>query len=311
MPKVKVAGKAKVIVIIGVAFLAVGLMALNRPATGEQAGTAKTVALSEASAQCMQCHGQKGFSITWNDKTVNLYVDEKSYLESVHGGNDCVTCHQTISGFPHEKVVYGKDLSKEVAGSCQMCHSNIADKYQDSVHGRLAAKGKTAPYCADCHGKHDIRRKTDAASNIAQQNMSATCGKCHSGKVIAAYEYSFHGTAVELGYENAPSCADCHTAHSILEPENPLSTVALENQPKTCAKCHANAELNFAKGKKHAVPQDRKNALPLYIVWKIFMVLIVLDLFKDGFIMILELVRRLRETRAAAVTTRKERSVQK
>ncbi|MCL4515494.1 MAG: hypothetical protein M1379_07925 [Firmicutes bacterium] len=308
MPKVKMTARVTVIAIICVAFLAVGLVVLNRPATGEQGAK---VALSEASAQCMPCHGQKGFSTTVNGKTVSLEIDEKGYLGSVHGGNDCTTCHQGITGFPHTKVVYGKDLSKEVAGSCQMCHSNIADKYKDSVHGRMAAKGKAAPYCADCHGKHDIRRKTDPASKIAPENMSATCGKCHTGSVMAGYNYSFHGTACQLGYENAPSCADCHTAHSILEPENPLSTVALQNQPKTCARCHANAEVNFAKGKKHAVPQDRKNALALYIVWKLFIVLILLDLFKDGFIIILELVQRLRETRAPAVTTHKEGSVQK
>ena len=36
----------------------------------------------------------------------------------------------------------------------------------------------SAPNCADCHGFHDIKRKTDPASRIFRTTVPETCGNC-------------------------------------------------------------------------------------------------------------------------------------
>ncbi len=125
-------------------------------------------------------------------------------------------------------------------------------------------------------------------------NISAVCAKCHEGKVWDTYNYSFHGTAVKFGYASAATCADCHGNHNILPAADRQSMVSAENRPETCARCHFFARKGFAKGKEHVTPRDKKAALPLYIVWKLFIVLILFDVTKDGTIVIFELFRQLR-----------------
>ena len=64
------------------------------------------------------------------------------------------------------------------------------------------------------HGRHDIARKTDAASRVARANIPATCGTCHDG-IKQKYDTGIHAAALKKGQSNAPECADCHTAHTI------------------------------------------------------------------------------------------------
>ncbi len=155
------------------------------------------------------------------------------------------------------------------------------------MHGSFAL-------CSDCHGKHDIRKKTDPASRAYSLNIPRTCTGCHQGKVKESYDYSFHGTAVRLGYRSAANCADCHGAHDVLRQDHPESNVAPANLPVTCGRCHFRPRANFAQGKEHVVPADKARAPYLYWTWKVFLGLILFDLGKDGSIVIFELWRKLR-----------------
>jgi len=112
--------------------------------------------------------------------------------------------------------------------------------YTESVHGRKALAGDPeAPLCQDCHGTHDIKAPADSASSVFKLNMPKTCGRCHL-EVYAQYAASVHGVALlEEGNLDAPSCADCHGEHKILEPSAPGSSVYATRVPATCGTCHA------------------------------------------------------------------------
>ncbi len=245
--------------------------------------------------QCLQCHSQKGFSVVRDGKEVSLITDEEMYGNSVHGSNNCITCHQEgVTNIPHKNPVYGEELKKRVSDNCQSCHSDDAMDYQNSIHGQLAEQGKETAYCSDCHGSHDILKKENINSPTYRLNVSDNCVTCHDGQIKDAYNYSFHGTAVKLGYMDAATCTDCHGNHNILPADNPKSMVSSTNRPETCASCHQFAGEGFANGDEHVTPMDKDKAFPLYLVWKIFILLIVFDIIMNGTIIPFELVRQLR-----------------
>ena len=60
--------------------------------------------------------------------------------------------------------------------------------YDKSIHNvAIVEKGlNKSANCADCHGAHDMRDRTDPASSINRKNLPATCGKCHGSDAIVA-----------------------------------------------------------------------------------------------------------------------------
>ncbi len=185
------------------------------------------------------------------------------------GRSDCLKCHGD------ERLVVLRDGEKV---------SLYVDPaaYEASAHGQFP--------CTSCHQKVTAYPHGE----VEPLDDVAVCTSCHSDYVKESYEYSFHGTARRLGWDEVPGCVDCHGTHDILGPEDPASRVSEENVPETCARCHGNPHPNFARGTEHVTPQDRDRAFSLWVVWKFFMALIVFDTLKDGPIVILELVRRLR-----------------
>ncbi|HWJ03663.1 MAG TPA: cytochrome c3 family protein [Verrucomicrobiae bacterium] len=244
-------------------------------------------------AQCLSCHGTPGFKVDKGSYSIDLYVSPEEYNKSIHGTNACTSCHDNPGMSRPANPVYGQELAKQVNHRCQSCHDDVAGVYKSSVHGERVLNGQQGALCYDCHGKHDILQNDDPNSQTYRLNVPDTCTRCHQGNEATAYQYSFHGTSVKLGYTKGATCADCHGTHTILAPENPASSVNKANEPATCAKCHLQAEENFAKGNEHVVPQDKQNAFPLWVIWKIFIGLILFDIFKDGTIAIFELIRRI------------------
>jgi hypothetical protein len=58
------------------------------------------------------------------------------------------------------------------------------------------------------------------------------------------FRSSRHGQLLlQRGSTDAPTCTDCHDAHTILPPEDARSNVFPTNIPGTCARCHADGEL--------------------------------------------------------------------
>lgn len=228
---------------------------------------------------CFECHGYKGEN----------YVDKDVYESSVHGGQDCITCHDFTDA--NEAGVIPE---VEMSENCGTCHSGSWSDYQDSVH----IESEWAPSCADCHGTHEITTVNNETSPAYFQNQQESCGECHS-EAAASYQEHFHGKAVALGSTSNPSCTDCHGAHTILDSDNPASLTSRQNTPELCAECHKSGEvIGASAAPQHYTLEPEGYSAPMYWVKKIFMLLILVVV---GFFLIhilFDLFRRLRNIRS-------------
>lgn len=162
----------------------------------------------------------------------------------------CATCH---GGNAHEMLPahhIDSPVSKfNLLTTCARCHEDekvIAElgiksrdairNFRDSIHGQgLYKLGlKVAPTCNDCHGVHDIKPSHDVAAPTHKSRLSATCTACHVG-VEKIFRASVHGVALARGDQQAPVCADCHSAHQI---ERPTNAHFKQNSDQSCGKCH-------------------------------------------------------------------------
>ena len=96
---------------------------------------------------------------------------------------------------------------------CSGCHAQTAKDFTDSAHGQAYLKKKTdAPYCTDCHGKHQVLSQRKSDSPIYRANIPRLCGKCHGvkgkaarvsqvekGNVVVDYATSVHGVGLAKG----------------------------------------------------------------------------------------------------------------
>ncbi|MCK5126171.1 MAG: hypothetical protein KAR42_07935 [candidate division Zixibacteria bacterium] len=197
---------------------------------------------------CLDCHENAMGEVTGS------YDGALEY--SIHEGFGCIDCHRQIFDLPHSE-----DSVPKV--KCGDCHEEETEVYQ--WHGRKKkTECKDIPCCADCHGRHDIRPSSDRESRVNPLHLPETCGKCHEnlelvkkhdlveGKAIRMYQSSVHGKASLGGVYFAATCNDCHstggTAHRILSPGHPESTINHFNIPKTCGKCHGNVENDYWEG---------------------------------------------------------------
>jgi cytochrome b subunit of formate dehydrogenase len=170
-------------------------------------------------------------------------VDPARLGASVHGPLACTDCHAGARAVPHEPT--------DARADCAACHAEIVESLSGTPHAE-------ATTCASCHGTiHDLRPIADAASPAHPLRQPDTCGDCHarpetrdaSGlavvRPVEAYRHSVHARALREGRGGA-ACASCHTAHAVLPPTDPRSTVARQNVPGTCGACHAEIASEFA-----------------------------------------------------------------
>jgi len=198
-------------------------------------------------ADCFECHEAESPQSMRQDSALVL---------SVHSDFLCTDCHTAIEDLPHPE-----EMPKVHCGSC---HEEAEETYK--YHGRMSVEdGKDIPGCSDCHGTHKIFSYKDKMSMVNPLHIPETCDRCHedinliskhellySPQVIISYETSVHGKASLGGVHLAATCNDCHstggTAHRILSPGNPVSTINHFNIPKTCGKCHMNIMNDYYEG---------------------------------------------------------------
>ena len=257
------------------------------------------VNLNNESKICITCHANTDLKVEVEGEQLSLYIDTDSFGASVHGGVSCQTCHQEIQ-LPHKNTSYGSELKRDVQNSCLTCHGDLKAGYSNSIHGNTANSGDQG-FCSDCHGAaHLITPTSSKDSPVHKLNVSPTCQKCHQGKVSESYNRSFHGIALRFGWEEAASCVDCHGSHDILPVLNSNAMVSKQNLPKTCVSCHGGeASASWSEGSEHTTFEDKENSFLLWIVWKIFIVLILIDIIKDLPIIIFELLKQLKAANAA------------
>jgi cytochrome b subunit of formate dehydrogenase len=186
--------------------------------------------------------------------------------QGVKGAPTCVDCHGEHKVDPIRSVespVY-KTHEAQVCLNCHLNNPDVRDRigpsagfiesYATSVHGiALASGNEKAATCSDCHGAHDMKKASDATSYVSKWNIPDTCAKCHAD-ISKVYKESVHGTALEWGNTDAPSCTDCHGEHQIFGPKDPRSRVAPKNVSAiVCADCHNSVELS----QKYGMPSER------------------------------------------------------
>ena len=207
----------------------------------------QNIVIKVSDRACLRCHARHDLTKTVNGKTISLTVSREELANSVHKNIPCVKCHSDVT--PQHKRPC--DTAGKV--DCSNCHADLANQYFESGHGQAYfKKNPYAPYCTDCHGKHNIKSKYDETSPTYRANIPKLCGGCHKkgGKaskvkglheinVYYDYSKSVHGKGlVEKGLLPSAVCTDCHTAHFVLKMTDERSTVNPKNIPATCATCH-------------------------------------------------------------------------
>ncbi|GBD92028.1 cytochrome c nitrite reductase pentaheme subunit [bacterium BMS3Abin04] len=170
-----------------------------------------------------------------------FYAQEKT-IQDKNGQNECLNCHKSDENLPDDFKSY-------------------------DVH---ITAGLT---CADCHGGDPTSDDEDIAMSKkngfvgvpSRKDIPQFCGRCHSDfkfmknyrpevetDQVKQYYTSIHGIQLKKGDKNVAVCTSCHTAHSILPPKDPRSSVYALNVPATCNKCHGDKKLMD----KYNLPSD-------------------------------------------------------
>jgi len=187
---------------------------------------------------------------------------------SVHADLDCTDCHDTVSLDDLDRAADRPHGPGPHTVDCGMCHDAAASAYRK--HGRSAVgEDPDIPTCWGCHGHHDTLRTNDRNSRVHPRNLADTCMDCHtdmnlvrqhnilSEGRIRLFESSVHGRANRRDPYGAATCSNCHSApgedgtpsaHRILGPADPESTIYYFNIPKTCGQCHQGVEANYWEG---------------------------------------------------------------
>jgi len=238
-------GRRSWVLLLAVALLACGA---GGAATAAAQDAAEAVEAIDSST-CADCHDQS--------KHGTAYVDDLNL--SIHEGLECLDCHQDRGTMPHQ-AQEGFSVGSE---GCRQCHDDAAAQYTAHGRGKLG-EVEDLPDCSDCHGDHDILPSSVKRSKTHPLELPQTCGACHENldlttkhdilidHPIQIYETSVHGRATKGGVYLAATCNDCHssggTAHKILSPGNPASSINHFNIPATCGRCHQAVEQDFLEG---------------------------------------------------------------
>jgi len=209
------------------------------------------------------------------------FVDMNQYAAAAHGSLSCEECHgpmlgNGISNGVGDGIGIGKGKSHpdpDAANflktqtirnfdyqACQKCHKSAYARFIKGEHATAADKEKTAgkpsetgyaPKCGDCHSAHYV--KSHLSRTQTGKIMTETCGACHQEQK-ESFLANYHGkAAVNLGYDKAALCTDCHGAHTA------LSLKDKEAALNACLRCHFDATPEFA----NIIIHDSKKNLDL------------------------------------------------
>jgi formate dehydrogenase gamma subunit len=196
-------------------------------------------------SSCLECHSDKELTKeAAGGEEISVFVDEAILKASVHGTNNCVSCHIDI------KSTHPDDEARALPVNCSACHEKQSETHGASVHGLafLAGRGNSAR-CVDCHGGHQVLPPHSPASPLHYSQQAVTCGQCHED-AARDVQASVHGKAAAKGRREAPTCTDCHSEHQI-EPLKGTSSWRISSQ--VCSKCHSSERINT----KFNMPRDR------------------------------------------------------
>ena len=132
---------------------------------------------------------------------------------------------------------------------CATCHAEIAKKFGDNPHAKLALKHNgTGATCESCHGPGRAHvegggdvTKIKQLGKMSTKDVDATCLGCHAGS---------HPNFLRSPHAKAGvGCTSCHSIHAG-DPEDKLLTAS---QPKLCYQCHTDVKPAFDMPFHHKV----------------------------------------------------------
>jgi len=209
---------------------------------------------------CLRCHTDPRVVSSADGRS--LFVAAEEHAGSVHARHS-IACAQCHSGAMPSDERSCSTIRAPV--NCAICHAAEVADYDRGWHGKLRSTGDAnAPYCTDCHGRHDVlehRVPAGATPELAAavrgsptygRNVPALCGRCHregapaaqrylgpESRIIEHYAMSIHGEGLlESGLTVTATCTTCHTPHRELPASDPESTVHESNIAATCGECH-------------------------------------------------------------------------
>ena len=206
-----------------------------------------------ADRDCLRCHDRDDIVASKDGRS--LTVHQEVLAGSGHEKISCSQCHAEVNASRRRAC---ETITRPV--DCASCHAEVGQNFMTSIHGALEGKGDlNAPTCKECHGRHDVLRKSNPRSPTFSTNVPALCARCHrEGEkaairyagtevdIITHYTESIHGKGlIKSGLTVTAMCTNCHTAHSVLPSKDPASTVNRDNVPETCGKCHHGIQEQF------------------------------------------------------------------
>ena len=147
-------------------------------------------------------------------------------VEDTTSNEACLSCHKDATN-PWE-LPNGDLLPLQVD----------PDVFANSSHGRSDV------VCIDCHVDYDgyPHPELDVLSAKDYEfKYLATCAECHEDQATATQD-SIHGKLFAAGYENAPTCMDCHNPHTQVF----VSEVSRASFTQVCAQCHSGIYEEYA-----------------------------------------------------------------
>jgi hypothetical protein len=229
---------------------------------------------------CGKCHGAQAQAAKVPGGDVLA-----QFQDSIHGkalsrsgllvAPSCASCHGA-----HDILARSAAESRvnrgNVPRTCGTCHEGVERVFLASIHGQEFTKGNArAPVCVTCHSAHGVQGVDLAAFRL--KVVDTACGECHE-ESLQTYRDTFHGQVTELGFAAVATCADCHSAHAQFPARDPRSNVSDANRQKTCQRCHADANANFARYDPHANAHDHERGPLLYYSAR-FMELLLVGVF--------------------------------
>ncbi len=154
---------------------------------------------------------------------------------------------------PGMRAQSGSSASEGISNDmCLSCHGNpsFSVKLKDGETLSLYVNQKSLAHsvhaglaCTDCHS--DITTIPHPAKSFPNRRAVSLayyqlCRQCHFDQYTRLVD-GIHFAALSKGNRNAPTCVDCHGAHSITPPSKPRTRIS-----ETCARCHAKVATAYA-----------------------------------------------------------------
>ena len=202
--------------------------------------------LPDESAACLECHGQHGLKVTFQNKeTLDAYVDVKKFKASVHASLPCSSCHPDFSKEQHPQRSFRskEQYSIKSARVCRQCHSDEQIK-KSPIHASLLDKSDSAPLCTSCHSAHAVTAVSGGSKYATEKQY---CLGCHKHSLTMTMKngerrpLEVEASLLENSVHAKLSCFDCHFGFSTSQhPKRSFkdSRNFSITQSEACRRCH-------------------------------------------------------------------------